>query len=411
MRKLGIGFIGDVPWGTHFCQFYQTKEDLIDILAPYFKAGLENNEFCMWVTSEPFSEKEAREAMSNAVPDFDQYLKRGQIEIVPHTGWYLKDGVFNLKRVLNAWINKLNQAVARGYDGIRITGNAAWVEERDWRNFAEYEEEVNNVIGKYRMIAICSYSLDKCGASDVIDVVSKHQSALVRRGGKWELIESSERKRAEEQIKASLKEKEVLLKEIYHRVKNNLQVVSSLLDMRSMRTHNQEAIDLLTEARAKIHTMALIHGQLYRSDRFDRIDMGTHIRELASFLSEIYFTSKRVAIDVIEPTKVYLPVTDAVPCGIALNEVISNALKHAFKEREKGTIEIFMEKSASDTIFMRVKDDGIGMPEGVDIHRTNSLGLKLVRNLVQEQLMGKIEVERNDGTEVTIQFNKSKKGE
>jgi hypothetical protein len=131
IRKTGIDIIGDAPWGTHFCQFYQTKEDLIDILVPYFKAGLENNEFCMWITSEPLSENEAKKAMRKAVPNFDQHLKRGQIEIVPHTEWYLKDGAFNLQRVLDAWIDKLTFALAKGYDGMRVTGNTAWLEKRD----------------------------------------------------------------------------------------------------------------------------------------------------------------------------------------------------------------------------------------------------------------------------------------
>ncbi len=130
IRKTGIDIIGDVPWGTHLCQFYQNKEDLIDILLPYFKAGLENNEFCMWVTSQPVSEKEAKKTMRKAVPDFDRYLKKGQIEIVPYTEWYLKDGAFNLQRVLDAWIDKLNQALAKGYDGLRVTGNTAWLEKK-----------------------------------------------------------------------------------------------------------------------------------------------------------------------------------------------------------------------------------------------------------------------------------------
>ena len=198
---MGIDIIGDAHGGTHFCQFYQTKEDLVDILVPYFKAGLENNEFCIWITSEPLSDKEAKKAMRKAVPDFDQYLKTGQIEIVPHSQWYLKDGTFNLQRVLDAWIDKVKQALAKDYDGLRAAVNTAWLEKRDWRKFADYEKEVNNVIGKYRMIAIYSYSLDKCGAVELIDVVSNHQFALIRREGKWELIESSKRKRAEEKIK------------------------------------------------------------------------------------------------------------------------------------------------------------------------------------------------------------------
>ncbi|MFQ6032425.1 MAG: MEDS domain-containing protein [Candidatus Zixiibacteriota bacterium] len=206
IRKTGIDIMGDVPWGTHFCQFYQTKEDLIDILVPYFKAGLENNEFCMWVTSEPLDEEEAKKAMRKVVPDFDRYLKRGQIEIVPHTQQYLKDGAFNLQRVLNAWIDKLNFALAEGYDGIRVTGNTAWLEKRDWRNFASYEEEVNNVIGKYKMMAICTYSLDRCGASEIIDVVKNHQFALIRREGNWELIESSEHKQKVAELERVAKE-------------------------------------------------------------------------------------------------------------------------------------------------------------------------------------------------------------
>jgi PAS domain S-box-containing protein len=203
IRKTGIDIIGDAPWGTHFCQFYQTKEDLIDILVPYFKAGLENNEFCMWVTSEPLGKEEAIKAMRKAVPNFDQHLKRGQIEIVPHTEWYLKDGAFNLQRVLDAWIDKLTFALAKGYGGIRATGNTTWLEKRDWRNFADYEEKINNAIGHYHMMAICTYWLDKCGASEVIDVVCHHQFALIRREGEWALIESSERKRAEETLRES----------------------------------------------------------------------------------------------------------------------------------------------------------------------------------------------------------------
>ena len=187
-----------MPWGTHFCQFYKTKEDLIDILVPYFKAGLENNEFCMWITSEPLSEKEAKKAMRETVPNFDRYLKKGQIEIIPHEKWYLIDGAFNIQRVLNSWIDKLDQALAQDYDGLRLTGNTAWLEKKDWRNFIEYEEKINDVIDKYRIMVICTYSLDKCGASEVIDVVSTHQFELRKREANWELMQKSKPKEGKE---------------------------------------------------------------------------------------------------------------------------------------------------------------------------------------------------------------------
>ena len=115
LRKSGIDLIGDVPWGTHFCQFYQTKEDLIDILVPYFKEGLENNEFCMWVTSEPLSADEAENAMRNALPEVDRYFKNGQIEIIPYSDWYVKEGSFNSDRVLNGWIDKLNNGLSERF--------------------------------------------------------------------------------------------------------------------------------------------------------------------------------------------------------------------------------------------------------------------------------------------------------
>jgi len=202
-RKTGIDILGDVPWGSHFCLFYETEEDLIDILVPYFKAGLKNNELCVWVTSEPLNEKKAKDALRGAISDFDRYLKTGQIEIIPHSQWYLEDGKFNLQRVLKGGINKLNQALKAGFDGIRITGDSAWLEKTDWGNFSDYERQVNIAISKYQMITICTYGLDKCSASDIVDVVSSHEAALIRREGKWEVIESSERKKAVEALRAS----------------------------------------------------------------------------------------------------------------------------------------------------------------------------------------------------------------
>ena len=201
LRKFGLERVGDVPWGTHLCQFYQTKEDLIDILVPYFKAGLESNEFCMWVTAEPLNTEEAKKALEKSVPDFSKYLKSGQLEIISYKDWYVKGGTFNCDRVLQGWTSKLEQALKNGYAGLRLTGNTFWLEKADWNAFTDYEEAVNNVIGKYRMIAVCTYSLEKCNANEIIDVIKNHQFALVKRLGNWELIESTEKKRVAEDLR------------------------------------------------------------------------------------------------------------------------------------------------------------------------------------------------------------------
>ncbi len=203
IRRTGIDIIGNVPWGTHFCQFYQTQQDLLDVLIPYFTAGLESNEFCMWITSEPLGAKEAREALGAAIPNLDRYLESGQLEIIPHSEWYLKGGSFDSQRVLDGWLGKLEGALARGYAGLRLTGNTFWLEKPDWNDFTDYEEVINSVIGRYRMLAACTYCLDKCSALEVLDVIRNHQFALIKRDGQWETIESSERKRLSEALLAS----------------------------------------------------------------------------------------------------------------------------------------------------------------------------------------------------------------
>ncbi len=195
LRKTGIPSLGDVPWGAHICQFYKTKDDLVDMLVPYFQAGLENNEFCLWMTSDPVSNEEARGTIRQAIPQYDRYVAKGQIEIVPFTEWYFKDGDLDLRRVLQRWIEKLNQTLAQGYDGMRIAGNVTGMiashEKASWNDFAELEQELDRTIGNCKMLVLCTYALDKCGATGIIDVVRKHQFVLMKWDGAWERLETT----------------------------------------------------------------------------------------------------------------------------------------------------------------------------------------------------------------------------
>jgi PAS domain S-box-containing protein len=195
LRRTGIPIVGDAPWGTHFCQFYQDQRDLTDILVLYFKAGLEDNEFCMWITSEPLQAEEAKAALAREVENFEEYLRAGQIEIVDYRQWYTVGGGFQAERVLRGWVEKLDAARQRGFDGLRLSGNTFWLEKQDWQAFTEYEAMVDGVIGRYPMLAICTYSLPKCGAAEIIDVVSNHSFALIKRAGEWRVLESTQRKK------------------------------------------------------------------------------------------------------------------------------------------------------------------------------------------------------------------------
>jgi two-component sensor histidine kinase len=216
--------------------------------------------------------------------------------------------------------------------------------------------------------------------------------------------EITERIRAEQELKRSLREKELLVKEIHHRVKNNLQIISSLLDMRSMRSRDPETCKVLEDAQTKIYNMALIHTQLYQRQPFDQVDMKRHVEELFGYLLEVYAHMKNIIASTIDCSNVFLPVTQAIPCAVIINELLSNAFTHAFRNMQKGKIEIYMKNSGDHRFLIRIKDNGIGIPKDLDINKLDSLGLKLVANLVQIQLKGRMEIQGNGGTEVTIEF-------
>jgi len=195
LRDSGIDIIGDVQWGTHLCQFYQTKEDLIDILVPYFKAGLENNEFCMWVCWDPLQTKEAKKELNKALENLDDYIAKGQIGIVDYGRKQTERGDSGFAKMKQFWIDKERLALERGFAGLRLAGNTSWLEKGEWKDFKQYENEVDDIIRNHKMLAICPYSLDKCGPSEIIDVVGTHRFALIGRAGKWDLIENAGLKR------------------------------------------------------------------------------------------------------------------------------------------------------------------------------------------------------------------------
>jgi PAS domain S-box-containing protein len=199
LRRLGLSAT-TVSWGTHLCHFYESTQDLLATAVPYFQAGLETNEFCIWTMPESVRE-EAMDALERAVPDVDRYLADRQLEIIPSRDWYLQGGTFDAARVSSAWFEKLDEALARGYAGMRVSGHGDWVEERQWRDFSRYEATINDAIRDRRMIALCSYSLGSMGAAAMLDVVRAHQRALARRPGTWEIVGTPELQRAEEEAR------------------------------------------------------------------------------------------------------------------------------------------------------------------------------------------------------------------
>jgi PAS domain S-box-containing protein len=213
----------------------------------------------------------------------------------------------------------------------------------------------------------------------------------------------TERKKAEEKILASLHEKEILLREIHHRVKNNLQIIASLLYLQSINITDSFTIDILRESRSRVKSMALIHEKLYRSEDLSLIPFATYLESLIENLKEAYgIDDTTVAISVtIDPPGLSLNIETGIPCGLIINELISNSMKHAFRDGRAGVITIAVKQTSPHEFTMILADNGPGFPRDVDFRNTSSLGLQLVNNLVA-QLEGDISLDCTSGSVFTM---------
>jgi len=218
------------------------------------------------------------------------------------------------------------------------------------------------------------------------------------------VLDITERKKLEETIAASLRDKEVLLKEIHHRVKNNLQVISSLLSLQSRSVLDPHTLNVLSENAGRVRAMALIHEELYNAENLVNIRFGTYIRNLTLHLSRAYgIDSGRINIR-IDADDNTLAIDDMATCGLMVNELVSNCFKHAFPNNRTGTISIALKKVGERAYVLTVQDDGVGFSGNLDLDSVQSLGLKLVKYLARK-LDGELQINNHTGMTTTITFS------
>jgi two-component sensor histidine kinase len=216
-------------------------------------------------------------------------------------------------------------------------------------------------------------------------------------------VDITERKQAENVIRSTLVERETLLKEVHHRVKNNLQVISSLLHMQSLHAADKDTAELFRESQHRVRSMALVHERLYRSQDFVRVDLSEYINGLANYLFRSYQMDTDCIRLKVNTYEVRLPIDAAVPCGLIVNELISNCLKHAFRGRGEGNIHVELVPLTEGEALLCVSDDGVGLPPDVNPETASTFGMQLIVALV-DQLHGRLEVSRQAGTTVRIVF-------
>jgi hypothetical protein len=186
MRRTGLRILGTAPWGRHFALFYETKDDLLEIGVPYLAAGLESNEYCIWVIADPLTEHEATSALRQAIPDLDRHLADRHLEIFHSKTWYFTGDTPDLQKVARGWETRLAEALTRGYDGMRVVAIVPGLDAKEWEGFLDYESTLDAWVADKAMLLLCAYPLARRRAADILRVARTHPAAVVKRDGEWE---------------------------------------------------------------------------------------------------------------------------------------------------------------------------------------------------------------------------------
>lgn len=381
----GLAPVGALPWGTHFCQFYRTGDDLVGTLVPFFQAGLLAGESCLWVTSQPLQASEALAAIRTAVPDVDARIARGQLTILDHEQWYLRAGLHDPGSIVQGWLEREQRALAGGYEGLRLTGNTFWLEHNQYTEFGEYEAQLNVALRGHRVLALCSYCLDRCRPEDVVDVTRSHEFAILRRKGDWEMFESAALARTKEELLRLNQDLEERVASRTHDLIAALQVRESFLSLASheLRTpittlhlaletlaraeeHGEAPDDELSRLRVlralrQVRRLERLVSQLLDVSRGELLpvapspgDLGEVIQEVATSMQEAL---RRAGCDLAVDATRLPALFDATRIAQAIENLLANAIRHAAGSH----VRLAVVRDGSDAV-LSVEDDGPGIP-------------------------------------------------
>jgi signal transduction histidine kinase len=397
LRETGITALGPMPWGTHLCQFYESRLDLIEALVPYFRAGLENNEFCLCVWSDVTVE-EAKKAFRAAIPDFDRYLVNRSMEFLSHEEWYLRGGRFDLHRVIDEWNEKLTAALARGYSGIRVSGNTAWIQKEDWRAFREYEKELEAMLAGKPMIVLCTYPLAGSPAAQILDVAHIHKKAVAMRNGDWEIVEIPELKQARQKLK-DLNEK--LEQRVSERTAD-LEAAKEALEISEQNFRHLSRRLVEAQERERRHLARELHDQVGQALTATKINIemlrssvpphiAERLTESAAALDHLLRQVRQISVDLRPPVlddlglvpalrslfdqqtriaglKMHFAASDLpimidketqTTCFRIAQETLTNILRHARARSVSCSLEVH-----DDLLSLKIADDGVGFDTG-----------------------------------------------
>ncbi len=374
------------------CLFRKKNGDVFpaEVSSSLFKVG--SMSLIQGVVRDITERKQSEEALRKSEKKFRSLVENANdaIYIITHEGFQYINSAFEhltgytskevCKKMFNFW-------------SIIHPDDVKMIKERE-----EARREGKEVPSRYEFRILAKDGLTKIVEPATVNIGEKGEAKVM-----GILRDVTERKQAEERLKTSLREKEVLLREIHHRVKNNLQIISSLLRLQTRLIKDGRMVEMFKESQNRIRSMALIHEKLYQTEDLSRVNFAEYIRSLTVHLFHTYRINPNIVKMNTEVEDIYLDINRAIPCGLVINELVSNALKHAFPNSKRGEILIKLYSNKQNKTKLTVSDNGVGLPENINIHEPETLGLQLVNDLVK-QVEGKIRLERTKGTTFHIVF-------
>jgi two-component system, sensor histidine kinase PdtaS len=391
----GLAPIGRVDWGSHFCHFYRDEADMAETLVPYFKAGLESNEACLWVTAAPFTKEAALAQLRTYFSDIDTRIAAGQLVVLEHSEWYERVGRRSRADVVGMWVEAKNKALHHGYGGLRLSGNTAFLRQEDWDDFNDYENAVRTAFGSEQILALCSYQADRWDAGVVLDIVQTHDFALARRRGTWEIIESASVKKTKEALLAlnaelerrvgerteslrqTLSQQKMLTAELSHRVKNSFASVQAIVDQTLRRAAS--AADARVNVAGRLRAMARAHDQLAAGDW-----SGVSLRQAAETAATAFGHKVRIEVreDVLTPRA-------ALGLSLVFHELMTNAVKYGALRSEHGSVTLRAQATPEGQFIITWSEQG---GPAVDVPTHEGFGTRLMRELITHDLHGECEL-------------------
>ena len=387
--------------GESTCEIQNTKQDGTPLWCRVHTSTFEHPEYG-WVqvavhediTERKQAEQAQRESERRFQAIFDQTFQ--------FVGLLKPDGT----------LLEANQTIL-DFGGIELADivNRPFWEARWWTISDVTQTQLQNAIAQAATGEFVRYEVEVLGAGETVATIDFSLKPLRDETGAVSLLLSegrdiSDRQRLE-QIEASLAAKEVLLQEVHHRVKNNLQIISSLLSIQSKQIQDPATLEVFTESQNRVKSMALVHEKLYQSDDLAKVDFADYIHSLSAAIFRSYnFKSKTLALK-LEVSPVFLNVDTAIPCGLILNELLSNSLKHGFPDNALGEILIRLDANENESFSLSVQDNGVGFPQTIDIKKSKSIGLQLISGLTK-QLHGTLEMSSDQGTLCKVTFHEIK---